>query len=108
MAQLTVQQIDADGLETAYVAAAAGGDYFINDGKTLIDVVNGSGGDLTLTFAGQKACEFGTIHNQTCVVQAGERRQAGPFPKYRFNDANGYVQITYSGVTSLTIAASKL
>lgn len=108
MAQLTVQQIDADGLETVYVSAAVGGDYFINDGKTMLDIVNGSGGDITMTVAGQRACEFGTVHNQTVVIQAGERRQAGPYPRYRFNDDNGYVQLTYSGVTSLTIAASKL
>lgn len=110
MATLTVQTIARTGLETTYAAAAAGGDQFANDGKEFLHVKNGSGGDITVTIESQVSSPpAGTaVTNQAVVVTAGEERMIGPFPKSAYNDASGYVQITYSGVTTLTIAAIKL
>ena len=42
MATLTVEASDLDGLEATYNAVAAS-DVFVNDGKTIIHVVNASG-----------------------------------------------------------------
>lgn len=106
MAELVVQEVLLTGLEPAYVAAAAGGDYFANDGKTLLEARNASGGNITVTVASQKTCDQGATHNAAVVVPLTTgQRMIGPFNRTRFNDANGRVQITYSGVTSLTVAA---
>ena len=46
-----------------------------------------------------------TPDDAVVVVTNAEERMIGPFHKAAFNDANGKVQITYSGVVALTIAA---
>lgn len=108
MATLAVQDISTAGLEATYASAAGGGDQFSNDGKTLLHVKNGSGGDITVTIASQVACSQGSTHNTAVVVTAGEERFIGPFDPARYNDANGMTQLTYSGVTSLTIRPMSL
>lgn len=107
MATLAVQTATTAGLEATYASAAGGGDQFSNDGTVILHVKNGSGGDITMTIASQVSCSQGSTHNTTCVITAGEERFAGPFPTDRYNDANGMVQLTYSGVTSLTIRPIK-
>ena len=110
MATLTAQSVVEAGLEASYDAAAAGGDAFVNDGNKIIHVLNGSGGDLTLTVTAQKTTAtkpgFGSLtkSNVAVVITAAEERFIGPFPTSAFNDGNGLAQITYSGVTDLTIA----
>ena len=108
MAQLTVQQSLNSGLEATFSSANSGGDYFVNDGKTFIEIVNGGGSDITLTVDSPTECNQGSTHDVTVTVTAGERRHVGPFDKSRFNDDDGMVQLTYSDVTSVTIAAIKL
>lgn len=109
MATLTVQTVVVTGLEpAALAAAAAGGDQFANTGREFVEINNGSGGDITVTFNSQVACNYGSDHDVAVVVTAGERRLIGPFPTGRFNDASGFVLITYSGVTTLTIGVYKL
>ncbi len=105
MAEILVQEVLLTGLEETTQAAAAGGDYFVNDGKTVLHVINGSAGDITVTVDSPKECNQGFTHDAAVVVTAGEERFIGPFDRKRFNDANGRVQVTYSGVTSLTVAA---
>ena len=66
------------------------------------------GGDITVTIASQRACDQGSTHNAAVVVTAGEERFIGPFDPARYNDSNGMTQLTYSGVTSLTIRPMSL
>ena len=108
MAELSVQVSDIDGLEASYVAAAAGGDTFKNDGKTVLHVKNGSGGDITLTFTPPGTVAGVAIENPTCLVTAGEERFCGPFEPSVFNNSSGLLAVGYSGVTSLTIAAIRV
>lgn len=109
MATLTVQTIIQAGLEpAALAAAAAGGDQFANTGREMVEINNASVGDITVTFNSQAPCSQGFDHNEAVVVTAAERRLIGPFPTGRFNDASGFVLITYSGVTTLTIGVYKL
>ena len=109
MALLAKQSVVLTGLETALTAAAGGGDTFVGGDHTMFYVVNGSGGDITVTFndpnstgpAGASAFNA----DVAVVVTAGERRMIGPFPHGRFRDpSDGLVHVTYSGVTSLTVA----
>jgi hypothetical protein len=82
MATLTRQAVNEDGLDIVFASAAVGGDVVTNqDGKTIILVKNGSGGAITGT---------GIM---------------GPFKKTAFNNASNQIEVTYSGVTSVTIAA---
>lgn len=108
MTTLTVQEPTPSGVVVSTAAAAALGDEFANTGKEILEVTNGSGGALTVTVTAQKACSHGTLHNGGGSVAAGATKRFGPFPRDRFNDINGKVQVTYSGVTSLTVAVIKV
>ena len=104
MATLTKQSVVLTGLNPSYVAAAAGGDEFVNSGRAFIHVKNGGAGSIDVTVDSQAPCSQGYDHDAVVAVPAGEERMIGPFPKDRFNDSSEKVQITYSGVTSVTIA----
>ena len=109
MATLTVVTIDLDGGEPDYVAADVAGDEFSNTtGRTMFHVKNGSGGEVTVTAACQKPCNYGYTHDAAVAVPAGEERIIGPFSTYRFNDSSNKVQVSYSGVTSVTVCAYDL
>ncbi len=109
MALLTVQSVASTGLEAIYVAAAGGGDTVRPDERTFLHVRNGSGGDITVTLVCEGTCSFGSsspTHDRAVVVTAGEERMIPTGPVQRFADATtGLVSITYSGVTTLTVAA---
>lgn len=116
MATLTVQDlVKSGGLEATYAAAAVGGDVMPNDGRTLLHVKNGSGGNITVTAAAViTSVDLGPTYgpytraNVAVQVDAGEERFIGPFPQQAFNNASGQVAMTYSGVTSLTVAALRV
>lgn len=104
---LTVQNCALSGLEPAYSAANADGNYFSNDGKTFLHVVNAGDADITVTIDSPVLCNQGFAHDEAVVVSAGEARMIGPFPPARFN-ANGVVNVSYSDVTDVTVAAVKV
>jgi hypothetical protein len=103
---LTVQNIVRTGLNPTFSAANADGHYFTNDGKkTFIYVKNGSGGSITVTLDITQTVDGQEVTDRTVAIPAGEERVIGPFPvAYYGASAN----ITFSGVTSLTIAAMKV
>ena len=113
MATLTRQEVTESGLLATYSAAAGGGDDFKNTGVEWIHVKNGSGGNITVTVVAQNTdasnVPFGdlTKASSVVVVDAATEQFIGPFPTNAFNLV-GSVQITYSGVTSLTIAVLTL
>lgn len=110
MATLAIQQMTSSGLEATYASAAAGGDKFANNGKTFIHVKNGDGSDKTVTITSQVTePPAGTAAaNIAVTVTAGEERMIGPLNQNGFNDSNGDVNVTYSAVTSVTVAAISL
>lgn len=110
MAVLTVQTVNRSGLAPSYAAAAGGGDKFSPDDRTFLHVKNGSGGALTVTIATPKTTSFGAAIADIAVsVPAAGERMIGPFPRQHFADTDdGLADITYSGVTSLTVAAVEL
>jgi len=74
MAALTVQNILLAGAEkTALTAAASGGDTFVNDGKTILEITNGDASPMTLTITGQN-CIFKDVvvsnygNNAACLA----------------------------------------
>lgn len=109
MATLTVQSTTTAGVvPAAAVAAAGGGDQFSNDGNTALEVINGGVGSINVTIEAQKLCERGTAHDIVVAVGAGATKHIGPFDPAWFNDVNSMVQITYSGVTDVTVRAFKV
>lgn len=113
MADLTVQNGGLSGLvlDTVDTAAAAGGDTFTNTGNTLFYVNNGGGTSVTVTFTAQSTnvskAGYGnvSIADTTVSVAAGATTLIGTFPTARFNNSSGKVAVSYSGVTSVTVAA---
>lgn len=113
MALITPTAIVAAGVvrPTVFAAVTAGGDEFVNSGRHYIAVINAHGADpRTVTINSQALCNQGVDHDIAVVITAGEDEKIfGPFPKDRFNDSDGKVQITYSDSgADLTIAVFEL
>lgn len=106
--ELTVQQMTPDGANITFVAANADGNFFINNGRTFLWVKNGSGAGITVTVAAPGPCDQTFTHPTNPVVPAGGERDIGSFLVARFSNASGNVDVTYSAVTSVTVAAVKL
>ena len=104
MATLAVQIATLAGLTPSYGACAAGGDEFANSGREVIHVKNAHTSPWTVTVNSQANCNQGFDHDAQVSVPNGQERIIGPFPKSRFDDVANKVQLSYSGVTALTIA----
>lgn len=112
MALLNTQTPSIAGVAVTYSAAGAGGDTFVNNGRERVHIKNGSGSPITVTFtagaANANVCSFGVAnvaHAVVVTVPATGDRMIGPFNKEHFNNpANSQVAITYSDVTTVTIA----
>ena len=105
MAVLTVQEISRAGLNPSYSAAAAGGDEAPNDEITFLHVKNGSGGSIDVTIQTPGTIDGLAITDRTVAVPASGERMIGPFPASVYGAT---LTISYSGVTSLTIAAIRM
>lgn len=112
MAALATQKPATAGVAVVYSAAAGGGDTFVNNGREMFHVKNGGGSGITVTFnsgavAGRNKCSFGVAnaaHDLAVSVGAGSDALCGPFSKDQFTDGNGNMNVTYSGVTTVTVA----
>jgi len=114
MATLSRQTLSEAGITPTFASCSVGGDQVDNrDGKTFLYVKNGSGGSITVTVSEQisgntvEDPNLGTLTKASVAkaIAAGAEAILGPFKKAAFNDTNGRIQITYSGVSSLTISA---
>lgn len=103
MANLTVAKFSVVGVGPTFVAAAAGGDTFYNNGQTYLVVKNSSGASINVTVDSKKQCSHGFDHDLVTAVAAGATKQIGPFPTDRYNDDNGYASVSYSAVTTVTV-----
>lgn len=104
---LTVQQIVLAGTVITAEAANVDGNQFLNDGRTWLKVINGSAASINVTANSQVLCDQGFDHDQVIAVAAGITKYIGPFETKRFN-LNGYTHVTYSAVTTVTVAAIKI
>jgi len=111
MAELTIQQITEDGGSVTYSAAAGGGDTADNGGSTFLNIKNGGGGEVTVTITAQTTSVESSIYgdltkaNASIAIAGSGEAFIGPFKPSAFNNDDGEIAITYSGVTSVTIAA---
>jgi hypothetical protein len=110
MAALTTQAIIRAGLTPSFASAAGGGDTFNPDLDTYLRVKNASGSSITVTVVTPRTDPVGNaVADTTFTVPATTGDViAGPFPAEIYADpVTGVANITYSGVTSLTIAVLK-
>lgn len=113
MATLTVQTVSEDGLDLGAMTAVNASDVFDNDGKTLLYVYNGSGGDITITIqangvgASFSVPGYGTVEkaDKTLTISTTHFGVLGPFPRAAYNDSSGQVTVTYSGTSSVVAEA---
>lgn len=105
MADLVPQKLTRAGTALAFVAAAAGGDRFPRDPRGYLHVKNGGGAPINVTLNSVKNCDQGFDHDEVVAVPAGGERLIGGFADDRFADAQGYVNVTYSAVVTVTVAA---
>lgn len=106
MALLTTQTVVPGGTTPTYQAAAAGGDTVAPGKDVFLHVKNGGGGSINVTVDSVTPCNYGSDHDLVVAVPAGSERMIGPLPPERYaNASTGLVNVTYSGVTTVTIAA---
>ena len=111
MAELTLQQITEAGGAVTYASAAGGGDTADNSGNTFLHIKNGSESSITVTITAQTTTVENTIYgdltkaNASIAIAGTGEAFIGPFKPAAFNDTDSEIAITYSAVTSLTIAA---
>ena len=112
MATLTKQTIVPAGTNPSYVAAAGGGDKVAPGPTTFLHVKNGGGAPITVTVddptsVGPAGAQAFNPDLSVSVTNAQER-MIGPITERFANPADGLAAITYSGVTTVTVAAFQL
>jgi hypothetical protein len=111
MATLIAQRIIQAGLIPTYTAATAAGDLLVNTGIQFFHVKNESGVVVTATVVPVVTMyidpSLGTLVKETATLAlaAGESGFLGPFEVGAFNDPMGTIEIEYTAVTSVTVAA---
>lgn len=106
MATLTYQRPAIDGTTLTMAAAAAGGDKVAPNNDGFVLVTNGGGSSITVTVAVPGNAKYGGALPDVAVsVAAGASKLIGPFPFDLADPADGLVALTYSGVTTVTVAA---
>lgn len=107
MAALVVQTITLDGAQSAaLVAASAGGDTFVNEGKTFLHVDNQAVGGITVTITGQRDLPLQTSATKIIAVGATTETLIGPFPVGNYNrETDESVEVDYSAVVTVDVGA---
>lgn len=99
------QDVNRNGLTPTYGAANAGGNTVPNNGQVLLHVKNGSGASINVTIATSVAMDGLELPDRVVAVPANSEKIIGPFPPKTYNTASGELLVTFSSVTTVTIAA---
>lgn len=87
-------------------SAAGGGDAVAPNLNGALLVTNGGGSPITVTVVVPGSTKYGGANPDVAVtVTNGTTKLIGPFPNDLADPATDLVSITYSGVTSVTVAA---
>ncbi|GFH34290.1 hypothetical protein [Streptomyces pacificus] len=110
MATLSVQAITAGGLSPTYSAASGGGDKVKPGPTTFLHVINGDASPITVTVA-VPGNFYASVANPDLPVTVGASdEEMIPVPATPFADSSdsGLASISYSAVTSVTVAALRI
>lgn len=99
---LSVQRPSADGVALVYANANVDGHSF-SASNAFVHVKNGSGGTVTLTLPTPGTVEGLAVADRTIAIPAGQDKAFVPTDAVK--DAAGSMNIDFSSVTSVTIAA---
>ncbi len=101
-------QLTSDELPLTFQAADADGDEFENDGNVNIHATGPATG-WSLVFENGRDSNFGEHPPYTLAVAAGSTTiVSSRFSKFRFNQSNGKINVTYlPSEANITIAALK-
>lgn len=109
MALLTTQSIVAAGLTPATVAASGGGDTIapasLDDSRTMLYVTNGGGSPITVTVADPGKTQAGNSGSAPAISVAAGATMLIPIAPGAISPSTGLASVTYSAVTSVTVAA---
>ncbi|KAB1146830.1 hypothetical protein F7R91_14735 [Streptomyces luteolifulvus] len=110
MATLSTQTIVAAGLDPTYAAAAGGGDKVVPGSTTFLHVINGGGSPVTVTVAAPGNFYAAVANPDLAVTVDASGEKMIPIPATPFGDPadSGLAAVTYSGVTSVTVAALRI
>lgn len=109
MALLVTQTITSAGLTPTTVAATGGGDTIAPasgvDDRTFLYVLNGAGASITVTIADPGKTAAGNAGTAPPITVAAGAFMFIPISTGAINTATGLASITYSAVTTVTVAA---
>lgn len=89
-------------------AADVAGDDFYNDGRIILLIRNTNATTRAVTVdTGNTAGGINIVNLQFNIAQ-NQEIVYGPFPPRYWNDSQGKVKITYSGVTDLSVALLRI
>lgn len=109
MALLVTQSITSAGLTPTTVAATGGGDTIAPaspvDDRTFLYVNNGGGSPITVTIADPGTTPAGNAGTAVGISVTNATFKFIPIPPGAISAATGLASVTYSGVTTVTVAA---
>lgn len=109
MANIAPQKATLSGLNATFTAASAGGDVLPPLGAAVFVVKNGDASSKTVTVATPGYTEFGVAQpDLTVTVPAGETRYIGPLTPRLTDPTSKGINVSYSAVTSVTVAVIAL
>lgn len=103
MAVLAATPVTRAGAALTLTAAAAGGDEFPADTRTLFFVRNGSASPITVTLVTPGTSGGLALEDPTVTVPAGGDRLINGLGDDAFKNTNGRVGVTYSAVATVTV-----
>lgn len=105
MALLAAQTVSIAGTQATYTAAAGGGDTLAPNDHAYLHVKNGGGSPITVTVVVPGNTKYGqAAPDVPVVVTNATEKFIGPFPPDLADPITGLVGITYSAVTTVTVA----
>lgn len=116
MAALSIQPILVTGLAASYAAATGGGDTMAHSSsaRRVLHVKNAGVGSINVTITKQIStvrvpgvASALAVADLVVAVANGAEKFIGPFSD-AYGDSSGNVNISYSGVSSVTVAALEL
>lgn len=107
MAVITPVPSSTAGAAIVYAPATSGGDTLAAGltGGCILKIINAAGSGITVTLAGSIPCSDGFTHAVPYTVPANTTFEL-VVPRSCVNASTGNVAITYSAVTTVTVAAS--
>ena len=111
MATIVAQAVSESGISPTYTATDVAGDFVDNGGNTFLHFINADELETTITITAQTTSVDNQLYgdltkaNATLVLAASSEGFIGPFPTAAYSNDDQQIAITYSSVTSLTVAA---